>query len=236
LAGLDWFLYRLLSRVRRGLAPSAQCSFSQNGEDLIARFAFNALKVAAPTYLDIGAHHPTYFNNTRLFYDDGARGVNVEPDPELFQAFELERQRDTNLNVGVGEQAGERAFYVMSSRTLNTFSEQDARNVEREGKVRIERVVTLPVVPVNTLMATHYPNGVDFLSLDVEGMDLAILRSFDFDRYRPKLVCVETITYSERRAGKKIAEIAEVMQDNGYFSFADTYVNTLFVDRQVWRN
>lgn len=234
MASFDWFFYRIFSLLRRGRTKGGQQSFSQCGEDLIARFAFNALQIAAPSYLDIGAHHPSYLSNTRLFYDDGSCGINIEPDPDLFNAFQKERHRDTNLNIGVGDKEGELAFYVMSVRTLNTFSEEEARRIEREGSIHIERVVPVPVVPVNSLMDKYCPNGVDFLSLDVEGMDLSVLHSLDFRRHRPKLVCVETITYSEQRAGKKIAKIAEVMLDNGYLSLADTYVNTLFVDRQVW--
>jgi hypothetical protein len=56
-------------------------SFSQSGEDLIIDFIFNALGISRPSYIDIGAHHPYYLNNTAIFYLRGARGINIEPDP-----------------------------------------------------------------------------------------------------------------------------------------------------------
>ncbi len=233
-SGFNWLAYRAVDYLRRRTSADYKRSWSQCGEDLITRFIFDTLRIPAPTYLDIGAHHPTRLNNTNIFYAQGSRGVNIEPDPELFSAFLPARPRDTNLNIGIGEHAGEMDFYVMSVRTLNTFSAVEAHAIEREGKVRIERVVGLPVLPVNAVLEKHCSTGLDFLSLDVEGLDLAILRGMDFSCFRPKVVCVETITYSEQRGGKKIPEIEAVMIDNGYFAYADTHINTIFVDRHIW--
>ena len=231
---IDWLAYRACSRLRRQFGVNFRRSWSQCGEDIIARYVFDILQIPVPTYLDIGAHHPTHFSNTHLFYSQGSRGINIEPDPDLFVAFTQARPRDINLNVGIGEQSGELDFYVMSVRTLNTFSEAEAHAIERQGSVRIERVVTLPVVTVNSILEDHCRTGIDFLSLDVEGLDLAILRTMDFDIVRPKVMCVETITYSENRTGQKVKDIESFMHGNGYFTYADTNINTLFVDRQIW--
>jgi FkbM family methyltransferase len=231
----DWLLHRLVDKLSGRTAAAGRTSYSQCGEDLIARFVFDALSIPVPSYLDIGAHDPHYLNNTYMHYVAGGRGVNIEPDPELFAAIELARPRDTNLNIGIGEREGTLDFFVMSTRTLNTFDAAEARAVEQAGTVKIEQILQIPVRPVNAVLAEHFPDAApDFVSLDVEGLDLAILRSFDFRRWRPKVVCVETITYSERRAGRKIPEIAQVLRDQDYFPFADTYINTLFVDSQVW--
>ncbi|MDD1606885.1 MAG: FkbM family methyltransferase, partial [Methylococcaceae bacterium] len=74
----------------------------------------------------------------------------------------------------------------------------------------------------------------DFLSLDVEGLDLKILQSFNFVKWRPKVICVETITYSEKCDGKKIKDIEILLIEKGYFSYADTHINTIFVDKAIW--
>ncbi len=62
----------------------------------------HCLLLKQPTYLDIGAHHPTYLINTAFFYLKGLRGVCIEPDPFLFAEFKKERKKDTCLNVGIG--------------------------------------------------------------------------------------------------------------------------------------
>ena len=103
-------LARLVNRIRRKLSRSAgphyKKSYSQCGEDLIVQFVFETMNVARPTYLDIGAHHPTLLNNTYIFYQAGARGVNVEPDPALISRFNRVRPADVNLNCGIGPEEG----------------------------------------------------------------------------------------------------------------------------------
>lgn len=234
---LSWILYRLADKVFSRNPAEGQRSYSQCGEDLIVKFVFDSLKIPAPTYLDIGAHHPHYLNNTFLFYEAGSHGVNIEPDSQLIAGFNEKRPRDVNLNVGIGDKEGKLNFFVMNVRTLNTFSVTEARELEASGKFRIEQVLDIPVLPVNAVLEKYFGRtSPDFVSLDVEGLDLQILRSFDFARWRPKVLCVETVTYSDKHAGCKIPEIASLLHEKGYFSFADTYVNTIFVDRSVWQD
>lgn len=232
---LDWLVYRILGKLSQARGGEGRVSYSQCGEDMIVRYIFDMLHVPAPSYLDIGAHHPSHLNNTLIFYQSGSHGVNIEPDPLLLADFHKVRPRDINLNIGIAEEKGELDFYVMSSRTLNTFSARDAQSAVNEGKTRIESVIKVPVVSVNEVLRDNFSDiTLDFVSLDVEGLDLMILQSFDFSRWRPKVICVETITYSEHHKGKKIREIDEVLVDNGYFPYADTYINTIYVDRGVW--
>ncbi len=233
---LSWLKYRAAGVLKRRAGLHEKVSFSQCGEDLIVRYVLDSLKIPKPRYLDVGAHHPSYLNNTRIFYDAGSTGVNVEPDPTLIGAFKSERPRDTNLNVGVAAESGELPFHIMHPRTLNTFSRADADNAVAEGKgrIRLDGVVTVPVVTVNSIMATHFETGPDFLSLDVEGLDLAILESIDYSRFRPKVICVETITFSDNRRGTKILEIPRFLESEGYMLYADTQVNSIFVDGSIW--
>lgn len=231
-----WFVRRLAGALLRRLGMYQKSSYSQCGEDIIVRYVFDSLKIAQPNYLDVGAHHPAYLNNTRILYDGGAAGVNVEPDPTLIQAFRSERPRDTNLNVGVATEGGSIPFYIMNPKTLNTFSrgDADAAVAEGKGRIRIEKILDIPVVNINGVIEKYFPSGLDFLSIDVEGLDLIILRSIDYARFRPKVICVETITFSESRQGKKIPEIPKFLEGEGYFLYADTRVNSIFVDGAIW--
>jgi hypothetical protein len=76
----SWFIYRVLNKLQR-TRSMGRTSYSQCGEDLIVRCVFDFMKIPSPTYLDIGAHHPQHLSNTFLFYQQGAHGVNIEPDP-----------------------------------------------------------------------------------------------------------------------------------------------------------
>lgn len=108
---------------------SQKVSYAQCGEDLIIDFLFSwVLYVKSPTYMDIGAHHPHNFNNTYLFYKKGCRGVNLEPDPVLFDHFARMRPADVNINKGVGfdDAIVTADFYMLASKALNTFSKERA--------------------------------------------------------------------------------------------------------------
>jgi len=212
-------------------------SYSQSGEDLIVEFIFEAIKIKHPTYMDIGANHPVYMNNTYLLYSRGCSGICIEPDPTLFKALKNKRSRDNCLNIGVGLSEQKSAdFYVMSTKTLNTFSKEEAERYQSYGKNRIEQVIPIPLVPINSVIAQHCTNKPNFISLDVEGMDLQILKTLDLSIWRPEVFCIETLTYTENNAEAKINEIIDYMLANGYMLYADTYINSIFVDKTKWTN
>jgi FkbM family methyltransferase len=211
-------------------------SYSQCGEDLIADHIFQQLKIARPTYIDIGAHHPKYLNNTYLFYKKGARGINIEPDPSLFREFEKQRPEDINLNIGIGDTEGDADFYIMNEPTLNTFVKEEADKAHEEHEFyKITEVRKLRLRPVMSIIS-EYCNGKfpDFLSLDVEGLDEMIIRSIDFSKGGPVVICVETITFSAKRQGRKKTELIDFLVQQGYLVYADTYINTIFVRKDSW--
>ena len=116
-----------MNTLIRALSKRLKISFSQCGEDLIVAHLMAALKISEPTYLDIGAHHPSLLSNTYLLYLKGSRGVCIEPDPKLFAQLKAKRKRDVCLNVGIGfdgSRSGD--FYIMSSDSLSTFSKEEA--------------------------------------------------------------------------------------------------------------
>lgn len=211
-------------------------SYSQCGEDLIVEFIFNAMGLKNITYLDIGAHHPYYLSNTALFYEKGFSGICVEPDPELFKEIKKYRRRDNCKNVGIGMDHQSHAnFYIMSTPTLNTFSEEEALRFA-QGSHNIIRIDKIPLITIEDIMIPLRGNTPNFISIDVEGLDYAILKSFDFSRFRPEVFCVETLTYTEDNSEKKLNEIIDFMISKNYFVYADTYINTIFVDSDKWKN
>lgn len=223
--------------ARRAAQQEMKESFSQSGEDMIADFIFGAIQIQHPTYLDLGAHHPRRYSNTHHFYRSGSRGVNVEADPSLHERFIMERPSDINLNVGVGVgNAGVLPFYVMSVPTLNTFSKEEADRCVAMGTHEISDVIEVPLRDVNDIIQEYFAGTApDFMSIDVEGLDLEIVKAIDFERYRPVVICVETITFSENFDGVKIDEIGEYLESRGYFLYADTRINSIFVDKARWR-
>lgn len=217
----------------------AKISYSQCGEDLLVEFVLMQLRVENMSYLDIGAHHPEYINNTYLFYSQGSRGVSIEPDPELFKNFLTRRSEDTNLNIGINDKAYEfksmQDFFIMSERSLNTFSLSEANDVEASTNYKIEKTVSIPTQDINSILETYFHSkNLDLLSIDTEGLDFLILQALDFNKYSPKILCVETLTFSAAGKEKKRTDLIDFIISKGYFVYADTYINTIFVNNEIW--
>jgi FkbM family methyltransferase len=224
-----------IGRLRYRMRHGARTSFAQCGEDLIIAYLFDALGTARIRYLDVGAHHPSYLSNTYHLYRRGARGVCVEADASLLPAFRRERRGDTLVHAGVGVADGEAEFFIMSTPTLNTFSRAEAERVASYGAQRIERVERVRIRAINGLIDEYFGGAPELLSLDVEGIDLAILETLDFERRAPLVCCVETLSYTEDRSERKLSEIIEFMIARGYMLYADTYVNSIFVRDAAWK-
>lgn len=214
----------------------ASRTYSQAGEDSILSFLFNSYGREVKSYLDVGTNHPKMGNNTYLFYRNGARGVCVEPNPELARLISRSRPGDICVNAGVS--AGESSdadFYVMSSHVLSTFSKEEALELDAAGKYKIDKVITVPLMNINAIMHENFSSVPDLVSIDVEGWNEEIIKSFDFNACRPFCFCVETITFSEDNNGKKLDGIFDVFSQNKYTLFADTRVNSIFVNNNDHR-
>lgn len=211
-------------------------SYSQCGEDIIMEFLFNWLKIRKPTYLDIGANDPVRLSNTYFFYKKGSRGVLVEPDPSLCAKLIVKRSGDVCLNVGVGFEDKEvlAAFYVMSTNTLNTFSKEEADRYVAYGNQKIEKIEKIKLAPIRNILKNNFEKTPNLVSLDTEGLDLKILQSWDWGTYRPEIFCIETLTYTEDNTESKIESVINFMKSKDYMIYADTYINTIFVDKKVW--
>lgn len=210
-------------------------SFSQSGEDLIVRFIFDNIGIANPTYLDVGAHHPFHLNNTAIFYENGSRGINIEPDPQLFTEFQNLRKSDVNLNCGISDIEGELILNILNVPALNTFSHEEANRLVHENSFEILKKIPVHVDTIGNVLQ-KYCNNIfpDFLDIDVEGLDDLIVKSIDFTSAKPIVICLETRSYSETGRGQKNNEIIQYLTDKGYMDFADTYLNTIFVLKEKW--
>lgn len=231
-------LVKLTNKLRIVISPLKQyelISYSQCGEDLIIDCILKQLKINNPSYLDLGANHPMHLSNTFLFYKMGFCGVCVEPDPFLFQKLKKKRTRDKCLMIGASsnEKNSKANFFIMSSRTLNTFLDHEAKKFTKEGH-KIESMINVPIMSVNRIISENFKTKPNFVSLDIEGLDFDVLKHFNFEKYRPEIFCIETLTYTKKAGEKKLNDIIAYMGEKKYFVYADTYINTIFVDEKTW--
>ena len=223
--------------ITKFILPHSQIVYSQSGEDLILSRLFYQLNISHPTYLDIGANHPSYISNTYYFYLRGSRGVCVEPNPYLYKKIKKVRPKDISINAGVGiSEEKQTDFYLfpLKAHGLSTFSKEEAEywanvGMKNIGKIQYEKIIQVPLITINHLFQKYFMQIPDLISLDVEGLDLPILESINYELYSPKVICVETLLYDNKQNESKNLKIIEFLTGKGYELYADTHVNTIFL-------
>ncbi|HEV3384893.1 MAG TPA: FkbM family methyltransferase [Gemmata sp.] len=207
-----WFRYRVLRRLVLNQS-GYWVSCGQTGEDMVIRAILN--DVDRGFYVDIGAYHPVGFSNTYHFYLRGWRGLNVDASPDAMQLFNRLRPRDINVQACVDEKAGvEKDFHIFDRPALNTITEAGLKAGLVTHGAKLEKTIRLVTRSVNDLLAEHVPadQPIHFLTMDVEGLDNALLQSLDFNRYRPWVICFEDREASANRETPAI----RMMKDRGY--------------------
>jgi FkbM family methyltransferase len=196
-------------------------SCSQFGEDLVIDALLGC--PAEGVYVDVGANDPDELSNTKRFYDRGWRGINIEPNTALWEELERKRPEDTNLNIGVAATAGVMTFYRMYPSTLSTFDANAAKDNLAHPGARMDSEVQVAVEPLGQVLGTHAgERPVDFLSVDTEGLDLAVLRSNDWGKHRPRLVLVEIAWRGQ--------DIVDYLSEQRYTFIWSNGVNGIFMD------
>lgn len=214
-------------------------TFSQAGEDVIILGLVKHFKLKDFSWIDIGAHHPLYFSNTALLYKNGYRGINIEADPSLIGEFRRKRPHDINLNVLISDKPSEQDFYIIDPPTLNTVSEEDAISAEKIGHKIVDKI-KLKADTITNIINQHC-NGKfpALLTLDAEGYDFEILKTIEWEKASPKIICVEIVPYDPHTKDNfeymRNSEITQYLIGKNYFIAAYTGINTIFLKRDVLR-
>lgn len=164
-------------------------SYAQNFEDVMLARCFPG---PSGFYVDVGANDPDIDNLTRVFYERGWTGINIEPLAANFAHLRKRRPRDLNLNIAVGESDGEITFYEVAKwHGYSTTDAEIAAQHRADGLKVIERKT--PMRRLAAVLDEHARSKtIDFLSIDVEGAELSVLAGAGFDRHRPKIVVAES--------------------------------------------
>jgi FkbM family methyltransferase len=208
----------------------AKVVYSHWGEDSIIEFVLK--NVRAGRYLDIGCYHPALYSNTMKLYELGWTGVNIDPNPFMVAQFAQFRPKDISLHCGVGAVRGSMEFFQFHDwASSNTGSSEFARQVAAASNIPLPKSVTVDVVQLREVMETYFAGGApDFMNVDVEEMDVDVLTSNDWDRYRPKVIAVEDLHYDFGRPLD--SKIYGFLTSRGYELFSRCIFTSLFRDRR----
>lgn len=174
----------LASSAKSGITP--QVHYSQDAEDV----SLVEILQKEGFFVDVGAHHPERFSVTKLLYDQGWRGVNIDITPAMKRDFPKRRKRDVNIEAVVGNQ-GFVTFFRFEEEALNTSDQARAKMLVSAGERLVEKVSVESVPLTEILVQNCAPARVDLLNVDVEGADLQVLQSMDWNRFNVAAVLVE---------------------------------------------
>ncbi|QKD16784.1 FkbM family methyltransferase [Mesorhizobium sp. NZP2077] len=196
-------------------------TYAQHGDDLAVLNIFKRLGIEKPSYLDVGAYHPFDLSNTALLYERGSRGINVEPNKALFDAFSKARPGDTNVHAGVAPVCGRMTFYhVNADPGRFTF---DVAIASTLGFTRAEEVDVHTLNNIVDVAGTGiWP---DLLNIDIEGLDIDVLRAADFGENPPRVVIVE----ADNGSGDTSHELDALMHAKGFTLHSWAGSNMIFV-------
>ena len=189
------FSFKVFNRLKweaRRFRPLFNKSFSQCGEDMIARFYLQQPK---GFYIDIGAYHPKRISNTYHFYLKGWSGINIDGSKKSVELFNKMRPNDVNLHccVGLPKSTSTVDFYMFDIAELNTFNKKALPDILKYHKQTPVAVEKIELHSLRNILDEHMPldKNIDLLSIDAEGADEEILLSNNWDRHRPKVLIVE---------------------------------------------
>lgn len=203
-----------------------QTFHSQLGEEIGVRHFFQTNGYPLDYkgfYLDIGAFHPFVFNNTKWAYDKGWRGMNIDANEESIKLFNIFRPEDINVNCGVSDRDEELEYHMFhDSGAKNTFL------IEQEDTKEETEVKMINMRNINDILDEYHVEKIDFVDIDIEGLEEKVVQTFNWKKYRPTCVLIEFLGKSIEGVLK--TAIHKKMREEGYTLASFYTITALYIN------
>jgi FkbM family methyltransferase len=205
----------------------SKISYSQEGEDLVLERLLDYKENGF--FIDIGAHHPKRFSNTYNFYLKGWQGINIDPMPNIMTLFDKIRPKDINVECGISNKTETSKYYIFNELALNTFDEAEALSKNNNNGYKIDRVEYVKTDTLENILDKYLPSSVmiDFMSIDVEGLDMQVLTSNNWEKYSPNYILVEELKHTITSIIDN-SSVFDFLTSKNYFLIARTYNTSIY--------
>jgi FkbM family methyltransferase len=200
-------------------------SYSANCEDVILNRLFGSRD--SGFYIDVGAAHPLYDNDTKALYDRGWRGINIEPNAVFYRELTVQRPEDRNINVAVSDTPGPITFHEVIGTGLSTCDPEEAERAAAKGFEVVHYAVA--AMSLREILEEAEPPEINLLKVDVEGFELKVLSSNDWSRFRPNVVLSEATFPESPRRRPDI--VAPYLAQQGYRPVYFDGLNDYFIEQ-----
>ena len=141
-------------------------------------------------YMDVGCYHPIHINNCNLLYQKGWSGINIDISKFSIDLFNHLRPKDLNLNCAVSNKSGKISYFYQKELSQLTSLKKKLAEERMQGYIKTDSIESKTLTSI--LDNSKFKNKkIDFLNIDVEGADYEALISLNFEKYRPKVICIE---------------------------------------------
>ena len=209
-------------------------SFSQKGEDLIVHCFFNKRKYGY--YLDIGSFHPTWISNTHLFHKNGWEGTVVDVDQYKLDLFKiLRRSKVQTIKAAVipkkNKESSLNIYKFFTKRGWSDVDTLDFKTAEKlknngRGDYLIEKVTA---IDINSLL-DKLPK-INFLNIDIEGLDTKVVNAIDFDKFK-----IDVILFEDNDCYGGEIKLIKKLIEKGYFHLFTSGGSICFAHRDAINN
>ena len=211
-------------------------SFSKSGDDILLSKLIN--ETIPGVYLDIGSWDPIKASNSYFFYLRNWKGICVDPNPELIEKYKKIRPRDEFVNIGIGDAEDKINYYLLNEEysSMNSFDLEFIKKHKIEDQIK--KTLKIPTMSIETLLDQKLSIGdrLDFFDVDVEGYDLKVLKTNNWQKYRPKIVVVESDVSIDLDVN---SELTSYLGSVGYKLVGKTIINKdlgnlFFMDKKYY--
>ena len=206
------YLYYNLYIRHKGYLNRKQ--YSQWGEDKFISEYFREKREGV--YLDVGCFHPFMYSNTCLLHQKGWRGINIDINPTSIDLFNIVRPKDINLCTTINETKKVfNVFYDDPFSPINTLDKKFYENLKNK-YLKDRKKLTVESKSISEILDISKMNqNIDFINIDVEGMDFEILKNINLTRLKPRLISIETHDV-EGLKSKDFESIVELLDRNSF--------------------
>jgi FkbM family methyltransferase len=220
---------KIKRRICNLLNENAKLSYSQSGEDMILDTIF--YRVNYGCYVDVGANNPLIQSNTHFFYRKGWRGVNIDALPDSMSLFKKIRPQDINIEAAISDDEAELTYYMFESSFYNTFCDKDIDKIKEVAKlIGTKKIKTTKLESIFDKLNLQ---SIDFISIDVEGLDLKVLKSNNWCKYRPRVIVCE---FFSTGIGSLINDnVYQFLTENGYRFLCNSVSNVFYIENTFFK-
>lgn len=168
-------------------------------------------------FLDVGGNDPIYINNTYFFEKNREwTGLAFEPMPKMHSKWK-ELRKVKCIQAALGSKRGETEFCEYEDDYMSGI----ATNVDYDGKVT--RNYKVKVVTLKSILNKYKINQVDFMSIDVEGGELDVLKGINFNE-----VTIDYIVIENNKGFEKEREIRRFLIKHDYKLIAKLWIDEIW--------